>query len=101
MEGYEERIIQAIDGDLIQVIFRKGDSRLFLRKALGSEDVSGDYNDYAVTQTVQVGENSVTMKGDGALVSLAIWTAGDYTYAVTTDEAMSVEAMTALAAQIG
>ena len=100
VDGYGEKLIQVMNNEMIQVIFLNGDSRLFLRKAAGNEDISGDYNTYAETQTVTIGDNSVTMKGNNGTISLAIWTNNGYTYAVTSDEAMSVEAMTALVSQI-
>ena len=101
MEGYSEKIIQVMNSKMIQVIFLNGDSRLFLRKAAGSEDISGDYNVYAETQTATFGDYSVTMKGDDGRISLAIWTDNGYTYAVTSDETMSVEDMSTLVSLIG
>lgn len=100
VEGYEEKVVQVMNNEMIQVIFLHGDSRLFLRKAAGDADISGDYNSYSETKTAAVGGSSVTLKGDGGLVKLATWTKSGYTYAVMADEAMTPDAMTALVAQI-
>jgi len=101
VEGYGEGEIQAVVGEMIQVFFAKNDSRLLLRKAVGDEDISGDYTVYEESRLVSAGDCEVTMKGNGGTVNVAIWTAEGYTYAVVCDEAMSVETMTALVSQIG
>ena len=100
VDGYSDRRIQVMNNEMIQLIYSDGDSRLLLRKAAGSEDISGDYNAYAETRTLAVGDASVTMKGGEGMVRLAIWTDKGYAYAVASDEPMPVEAMTALVSQI-
>lgn len=88
-EGYEETVIQAIEGQLIQVIWQDGEgaegagNKIMIRKGTGSEDISGDYNQYPNTEEVAVGDVQVIMKGSDDKVNTAIWTAGDYTYAVS------------------
>ena len=96
--GYDgETAFQVMSGRMLQMIyFDSQDNRLFIRKEAGSEDISGDYNSYAEIQTVGVAGREVTMKGENGLVSVAIWTDGAYTYAVTTDKPMAQDAMTAL-----
>ena len=68
---------------ILEVCYDGGenDDRASLRKGTGSEDISGDYTDYAKTETVTVGDLTVTEKGDGENVFSAIWTKGDYSYA--------------------
>ena len=47
IEGYERIDYQAIDGQMVNVIYTAADgSMLLIRKAKGSEDISGDYNEY-------------------------------------------------------
>ena len=96
VEGYPERMIQVMDGSMLQVIWLNGDDRLFVRKAAGTEDVSGDYNVYSDVQTITVGEREVTLQGEAGAYSLATWLADGYTYAVMADVPMSAEALTAL-----
>ena len=100
VDGYDGKEIQVMNGEMIQIIFVNGEARLFVRKAAGNDDISGDYNNYAETKTVDIGGSTVTMKGDDGAVQLAIWTNNGYTYAVMSDEAMTVENMTSLVAQI-
>lgn len=82
IDGYSERTIQAIKNDLIQVLYQNGENKLSIRKAVGSDDVSGDYNEYAEINTVTVSGQQVTMKGSHGIVNVAAWTDGSYTYAV-------------------
>lgn len=73
---------------------------LTIRKAVGSEDISGDYHPYSQSETVSVSGKSITLKGEGQLVMVALWTADDYTYAIQSETGLSRDAMLALAAEV-
>lgn len=101
VDGYSEKLIQVMSGSMIQIIFRDSEeNRLFIRKEAGSEDISGDYNNYTEINTISVDGREVTMKGENGLVSVAIWTEGAYTYAVTADNPMAQDAMTVLVSAV-
>ena len=100
VKGFSEKLIQVCDGEMIQVIFLNGDDRLFIRKAEGSEDISGDYNEYSDSRTATVNGNSVTLRGDDGKVSTAIWTSGGYTYSVSFDTPVSEDEMTGIIGQV-
>lgn len=94
---YSKYQIEAIDKDLIQVIYQKGETSLLVRKAVGSEDISGDYNDYSETNTVTVGNLEVMMKGEKGMVSVATWMDQDYSFAIDAqDSPMSSEEVSTL-----
>lgn len=102
ISGYTQGSIQAIDKQMIQVFYSSGDDSILLRKASGSDDISGDYNTYAQTNTVTVGSIPVTMKGSSDTVSVAAWTDGGYAYAIDiSGTGLSADAVTALVAEIG
>ena len=82
VDGFDTRTIQVMDNKMIQVIYAKGENKLLIRKQAGSDDISGDYSEYAETNTVTLGSLAVTMKGDNGMVSVAVWTNGGYTYAI-------------------
>ena len=66
VDGYTERYIAAIEGDIAQVIFSNGDeddSTLYFRKGLGGDDISGDYNTYDVTEKQTIDGHTVLCKG--------------------------------------
>ena len=97
VDGFDTRTIQVMDNKMIQVIYTKGDNNLLIRKQAGSDDISGDYSEYAETNTVTLGNLAVTMKGENGMVSVAIWTDGGYTYAVDAqDVPMSSDTIGAL-----
>lgn len=96
LEGYPRRVIQTMNDEMIQVIYQNSDGSVTVRKEAGGGDISGDYNQYAHSETVEVNGATVTMRGENRLVMVAIWEDGGYTYAVTSGTGMSAAAMTAL-----
>ena len=87
-------------GELAQISYVGEEQTITLRVQPGSEDVSGDYNNYAEVSTVTINGCDVTFKGNAGTVSTAIWTNDGYSYAVSADVPMNVEAITALIATI-
>ena len=101
LEGYDRPTIQVMSGTMIQVTYRNdNDGSVSIRKASGSDDISGDYNQYAQNDTVSVGELEVSMKGEQDLAYLATWTNDGYTYAVSVSSGLSDDAMAELIAEI-
>lgn len=103
IEGYTGMTIQVMNQSLIQLFYSNEEdadtadySFLRIRKAAGSDDISGDYNSYAETNTVSVGDLQVTMKGNDGTVNVATWTDGDYTFALTVTNALSTDAASAI-----
>ncbi|QFJ55993.1 hypothetical protein [Pseudobutyrivibrio xylanivorans] len=73
-----------IAGETAQIIYYgEGDNEICYRKALGSEDISGDYNTYNYQDTLEVNGNTITLKGTEAnLFNLALWQDSTYTYSL-------------------
>lgn len=89
-EDYKKQVIQAIENDMIEVIYYDENSEhegLRIRKAKGTDDISGDYNEYKDGETVKVGDFEVTEKGSEGNISVAIWNDGTYSYAINVAEA--------------
>ncbi len=89
-EDYKKQVIQAIENDMIEVIYLEEESGyegLRIRKAKGTDDISGDYNEYRNVETVKVGDYDVTEKGDEGNIFIATWTDGTYSYAIDVAEA--------------
>ena len=76
-EDYKKQVIQAIEDDMIEVIYYDENSEhegLRIRKAKGTDDISGDYNEYKDVETVKVGDFEIIEKGsEGMLRSDAKW----------------------------
>ena len=75
-------------------------ARASLRKVTGAAHISGDSTDYAKTETVTVGDITVTEKGDGENVFSAVWTKGDYSYAFFSTVGVSADTLAGLIAGI-
>ena len=87
---YKKQVIQAIEDDMIEVIYFEEETQyegLRIRKAKGTDDISGDYNEYKNVETVKVGDYDVTEKSDGKNIFVATWTDGTYSYAIDVAEA--------------
>ena len=100
LEGYDEHIVQVMNGKMIQEIFRSGEDRLLIRKQAGAEDISGDYGTYDNIRDVKAGDLTVNFRGNGNSVNTAIWTKDGYSFAVMSDKAMTEQAMKDLIAEI-
>ena len=95
------RVLSAEGDVMFEIIYASGeDETARIRKAPGANDVSGDYNEYAETETVDAGGVSVTMKGENGLVKLAVWANGDYSYALSVENAIGQSDMAALVANV-
>ena len=97
---FTNRTVQVIGNEIIQVIYGSGDDQISVRKASGSDDISGDYTEYAENNIVSVGTLQVTMKGTGETIHLAVWTDNGYSYAVRADSGLSSTDMGDLIAEI-
>ena len=104
ISGTSEKSYQVMRGEdetIFKIDYVSGEERAaYVRKAPGAEDISGDYNDYAETDTIDVGGSNVTMKGNDGLMNLAVWTSGDYSYALNLTNGVSQDDMSALVAEI-
>ena len=75
---------------------RYNDGKITLRKGTGTDDISGDYNEYPEVKTL---DENITAKGEGGLIKLAVWTDGEYSYAICS-EGISEEKVLEIAALI-
>ena len=97
----DNKIYRAMNDEMLEVIYMNGaDETGRVRKARGSEDISGDYNEYAESETVSVGGIDVLLKGDAGLVKLAVWTNDGYTYSVSSEAGLTADEMTALVSDV-
>ncbi len=89
---------RAVEGQIIEVSYGSATEGSVARKALGYDaaDLSGDYNEYEVGGTLEVGDDKivVTYAGkDEETVNNAYWTIGDYAYSLYDANGISVEAV--------
>ena len=88
---------------MIEVIyFNDTDNEgLRIRKAKGTDDISGDYNEYKDVEIVKVRDIEVTEKGSDGDIAVVTWNDGTYSYAIDAGEAkLSAEAIANLVSNI-
>ena len=88
---YKTTLIEAIEDDMIEIIYfdaERTHEGLRIRKANGTDDISGDYNEYKEVNVVKVGDLEVTEKGNDGSISVATWTDGTHSYSINVDEAL-------------
>lgn len=81
-EGYEQKLIQAVENDLVQIFYKNGEDEILIRKAKGDQDISGDYNQYKEIKIITVGNLKVSTKGNDGKVNVATWVDGEYTFSI-------------------
>ena len=87
IDGYTRTMIQTLDKEVIQVFYEKddqSDSTILIRKGIGSDDISGDYNTYNEKTQLDINKNQIMEQGNDGKVMLATWTDAGYTYSVST-----------------
>lgn len=72
----------AYRGGLAEVKYRGEGQTLSFRKAQGSEDISGDFTQYASTAELELDGTAVTLKGGDGAYSLALWQKDGFSYAL-------------------
>lgn len=88
---YQQSSVSVISGYLLQVFYNDADgNEMLIRKAPGSDDISGDYSKYSEIQTAEINSHNVTLKGNGDAVCVATWTDDDYSYSVSASEAAAM-----------
>ena len=100
-EGYTFSAARAIAGELMEVVYTNGENDLTIRKAIGTEDCSGDTTVYSETSTQTVDEMEITCKGEDGMIMLATWTDGESSYAVSAaGEGLDQNTLTTLVGEI-
>lgn len=86
---FSEKIFRVIKDELIEIIYQNKTHKLTIRKAIGTEDISGVYTKYSEDNTIVIKKMKVTIKGEDGKVFVATWTDGTYTYAISSSAGVS------------
>lgn len=92
-DGYERQAIRAMEGELLELIYRNGEDEIRFRKAKGNQDISGDYNQYEQAKEVSEVDYAVEIKGNDGKYCLAVWENQGFSYSVQLKDAVSEEAI--------
>ena len=81
VKGYELKNVSVMSNEMLQLIYKNGDKEITYRVEKGSDDISGDYNEYKDIKTVNVGDVEVKVRKSEETMS-TIWTNGDLTFSL-------------------
>jgi hypothetical protein len=87
--GYTATDFRAEGREMIEIIYRDGSGKegFRIRKATGTDDVSGDYNDYSEDRSIEAKDGTtLRLRGDGGKVSVITWTDGTYSFAIDAED---------------
>ena len=107
LDGYSEKLIQAVSGEMLQIFYTDTDEEediyreLLVRKAPGTDDISGDFGDYVEETVEEVNGRTITFRGtEGWGVSNAAWSSDGYSYYISYNIGVPKEEAIALISQI-
>lgn len=100
--GASNKIIQAAQGEMIQVIYADANGNEIgrVRKAAGSEDVSGDYNDYSENETTDINGTSVKLRGKDGKIYVATWEKDGCSYSLSVKSGLAKDSLTGMVASL-
>ena len=84
LSDYDNLSYVVINNEILEITYSDSDNNLILRKAKGSEDISGDFNTYDVSDNVGVNgvDVSVDRSGNNILVRFVY---DDYSYSLSSN----------------
>lgn len=100
--AYDHTVIQAIEGEMIEVIYEDASETegLRIRKGVGTDSISGDDNRYDSEETQTIAGISVSVRKNGDLIFVAEWTDGGYAHSITSEDGLTADELETLVSQI-
>ncbi|WP_315074655.1 stalk domain-containing protein [uncultured Clostridium sp.] len=86
---YNIKYINTISRDLFQICYVSNQGDILFRMGQGTEDISGDYNNYKTNNTININGSNVKLKGDDNLVKVAVWSANNMSYSISVNSGMT------------
>ena len=101
-EAYDHTSIQAIEGEMIEVIYEDASETegLRIRKGIGTDPISGDYNRYDSEETQTIAGVSVSVRKNGDLIFVAEWTDGGYAHSITSENGLTADELETLVSEV-
>ena len=82
--------------DFAEIDYTGDGQSLSYRKARGTEDISGDYNEYQNEKHLTITGLDVLLKGNSEKYTLVSWTDGTYAYTLSFEQEVTEEEITAI-----
>jgi len=83
--NFELEKILVIKDELVEILYKNGEAELIFRQGKGDSDISGDYTVYDENNELNIGDIVVETKGNSGKVNVAIWTSGEFSFAILGD----------------
>ena len=99
-EAYEATTIKAVEDDMIDITVLAGENEISLRKSVGTDDISGDYNQYDQTSDVVVDDMTVTTKGADDMIQVATWNNGEYCFSIVAADGLTQDEVISLVIEL-
>ena len=77
-----EAVYRDYKNNLAEIVYSDESQNLYYRVSKGNADNSGDYNEYGKVYTKSINGVTVTLKGNGELVFLALYEKDGYSYSI-------------------
>ena len=87
--NYEPTTIRVMENEMIEVISIIDENEICFRKAVGSENISGDFNEYNEINELSVDDKTVTTKGNDGNINTTTWTHSDYSFSIGSSDGLS------------
>lgn len=101
-EGYGLSAIRGLSGGILEMEYSNGRSTILYRTAPGSNDLSGNTEEFAYTATEENGGPARSYAGASQQkLSLAVWAQGDASYSIYAENGLPAAQMRAMAESIG
>ena len=81
----------AIGTVIAEIRYEGEEQTAVFRKSAGADDNSGDYNSYPSEKEISVDNMTVTLRGEGATYTLAVWSGDGYAYSLRLSVGISEE----------
>lgn len=86
----ETGVLQAKKG-IAEVGYGSKNEKITFRKGSGTDDISGDYNEYTKTADVKINGQTVTLRGHKSKVYSAIWCGGTDSFSFYVKQGVSAK----------
>ena len=87
-------------GEMAQTDYANGPESACFRQSPGTQDNSGDWNEYPAQETIEVSGSTVTLKGEKDAYTLAVWSDGTYSYSLSLTAGQTAEVWTHIVAGV-
>ena len=77
-----ETVYNDYENNLAEIVYSDANQNIYYRVSKGSEDNSGDYNEYSKVYNKDINGITVTLKGDRELIYLVLYEKDGYSYSI-------------------